>query len=149
MTVMTGTTDNTMFDPLAWLSQQSRKAAKAPPEGMDAAQHSPASQPASPEEELAMARAVANELLRIGANIAEDYHDYVRLGFALASGLGSDGRSIFHMLCAHSTKYSVNECERKWRECLRKSDGRTTIATYYHMAREAGVDIKKLRKLRS
>ena len=33
------------------------------------------------------------------------------------------------------------DCERKWRECLGKSDGRTRIATFYHMARQAGVDI--------
>ena len=101
-----------------------------------------ACQPLSHQEELAKATAVVRELIARGANIAESYDDYVRLGFALANGLGSDGRDLYHMLCAHSTKYRMQACERKWQECLRKADGRTSIATFYHMAREAGVDIK-------
>ena len=80
------------------------------------------------------------------ANIAESYDDYVRLGFALANGLGSDGRDLYHQLCAHSTKYRQADCERKWQQCLHQADGRTSIATFYHMARQAGVDISTITK---
>jgi len=128
---------------MAWLSQSSEKAkslAIKPPSSAPSA-----CQPLSSAEELAKATAVARELIAIGANIAEDYNDYVRLGFALADGLGSSGRDIYHMLCAHSTKYRMRECEQKWQECLRKSDGRTSIATFYHMARQAGVDLSTLK----
>ena len=101
-------------------------------------------QPLSHAEELAKATAVARELISRGANIAEDYDSYVRLGFALANGLGSDGRDLYHMLCARSTKYRMAACEQKWQECLSKADGRTSIATFYHMARQAGVDISSI-----
>ena len=136
-------THNTSFDPVAWLSQ-------SPEKPQPIAVKSPLSVPSAcqsltPAEELAKATAVASELIAIGANIAEDYNDYVRLGFALADGLGSSGRDIYHMLCAHSTKYRMRECEQKWQECLRKSDGRTSIATFYHMARQAGVDLSTLK----
>ena len=134
---------NPTFNPMAWLSQSSEKAkslAIKPPSSAPSA-----CQPLSSAEELAKATAVARELIAIGANIAEDYNDYVRLGFALADGLGSSGRDIYHMLCAHSTKYRMRECEQKWQECLRKSDGRTSIATFYHMARQAGVDLSTLK----
>ena len=127
--------DGNTFDPMAWAAT---KPEKPTPQPM-------ASQPLSPTEELAKATAVTHELIRIGANIAEDYRDYVRLGFALANGLGSDGRDLYHMLCAHSTKYRMRDCERKWQECLSKSDGRTSIATFYHMARQAGVELKELK----
>ena len=80
------------------------------------------------------------------ANIAESYDDYVRLGFALANGLGSAGRDLYHQLCAHSTKYRQADCERKWQQCLHQADGRTSIATFYHMARQAGVDISTITK---
>jgi hypothetical protein len=40
----------------------------------------------------------------------------------------------------------MEDCERKWQECLSKADGRTSIATFYHMAREAGVDIKNMKR---
>ena len=126
--------DGNTFDPMAWAAT---KPEKPTPQPM-------ASQPLSPTEELAKATAVTHELIRIGANIAEDYRDYVRLGFALANGLGSRGRDLYHMLCAHSTKYRMSDCELKWQECLRKADGRTSIATFYHMARQAGADIKRI-----
>ena len=80
----------------------------------------------------------------MGANIAEDYRDYVRLGFALANGLGSDGRELYHELCSQSTKYRETDCERKWQQCLRQTDGRTTIATFYNMAKQAGVDLASI-----
>ena len=135
-------TQNTsaVFDPLAWSAPQTVKSEPA----ASTSHQSPPCQSLSHEEELARAKAVAYELIRIGANIADDYQDYVRLGFALANGLGSDGRDLYHLLCSNSTKYRTNDCERKWRECLRKADGRTSIATFYHMARQAGVDISAL-----
>lgn len=101
-----------------------------------------ACQPLSPTEELAKAKAVAYALMRRGSSIAESYGDYVKLGFSLANGLGSEGRHLFHLLCSQSAKYNREDCEAKWNECLSKSDGRTTIATFYHMAKMAGVELK-------
>ena len=133
--------NSTGFDPLAWLGQQDQAAGKSTQPVTVASQQPTACQPLSHSEELVKATAVARALIDRNANIAESYADYVRLGFALANGLGSDGRNLYHMLCAHSTKYRMQDCERKWQECLRKADGRTSIATFYHMARQAGVDI--------
>ena len=95
-------------------------------------------------EELAKARAVTRELLRRGANIAEDYGDYLKLGFALANGLGCQGRELYHQLCRQSPKYREADCERKWQQCLNKTDGRTTIASFYNMAKQAGVDLSSI-----
>ena len=136
--------DTQGFDPLAWAGQQGGSKNAQPV--ATPSQQPTACQPLSHAEELAKATSVARALIDRNANIAEDYIDYVRLGFALANGLGSDGRDLYHMLCAHSTKYRMSDCERKWQECLRKTDGRTSIATFYHMAREAGVDISAVAK---
>ena len=136
--------DTQGFDPLAWAGQQGGSKNAQPV--ATPSQQPTACQPLSHAEELAKATAVARALIDRNANIAEDYIDYGRLGFALANGLGSDGRDLYHMLCAHSTKYRMSDCERKWQECLRKTDGRTSIATFYHMAREAGVDISAVAK---
>ena len=136
--------DTQGFDPLAWAGQQDGSKNAQPV--ATPSQQPTACQSLSHAEELAKATAVARALIDRNANIAEDYIDYVRLGFALANGLGSDGRDLYHMLCAHSTKYRMSDCELKWQECLRKTDGRTSIATFYHMAREAGVDISAVAK---
>ena len=132
------------FDPLAWMGRQAEPTANSSSPTSIARRPPTACQPLSHAEELAKATAVARELISRGANIAEDYDSYVRLGFALANGLGSDGRDLYHMLCAHSTKYRMAACEQKWQECLSKADVRTSIATFYHMARQAGVDISSI-----
>ena len=122
--------DNNIFDPMAWAA-----ASEAPK-----AEHVNYQQ----NSELEKAKATTDELLRIGANIAESYDDYLHLGFALADGLGADGRELYHQLCAQSTKYRAKDCETKWQECLSKHDGRTTIASFYKMAQQAGADLSAI-----
>ena len=97
-----------------------------------------------PCAEFEKAKATVEELLRIGANIAESYDDYLQLGFALADGLGADGRNLYHQLCAQSSKYRAQDCDKKWQECLAKHDGRTSIASFYKMAQQAGVDLSAI-----
>ena len=133
------------FDPMAWLTPSAKDTSGNVKTSCQPTQPT-VCQPLSHAEELAKATATTHELIRLGANIADDYHDYVCLGFALANGLGSDGRNLYHLLCANSPKYRTSDCERKWQECLSKADGRTSIATFYHMARQAGVDINAIAK---
>ena len=128
------------FDPLFWAAKS--EDAKKPTVKVNRQPN--ASQPLHPMEELAKARAVTRELVRRGANIADDYGDYLKLGFALANGLGSEGRELYHQLCSQSAKYNEGDCERKWQQCLSKTDGRTTIATFYNMAKQAGVDLSSI-----
>ena len=128
------------FTPTEWASRQS----DAGKQSVRVSTAPRTSQPLHPMEELAKARAVTRELLRRGANIADDYGDYLKLGFALANGLGSDGRELYHRLCSQSQKYREPDCERKWQQCLSQNDGRTTIATFYSMARQAGVDLSQI-----
>lgn len=134
--------NNKVFDPMAWASQNNannnEQTSKTAPVTTTIA--------ANPNDELAKAQATANELLKLGANIAESYDDYLHLGMALANGLGEQGHDIFHQLCAQSSKYREGECEKKWQECLRKNDGRITIASFYKMAQDAGVDLTALAK---
>ena len=147
MTVREMDSQNTTgFDPLAWLGQQDNTASQRTQPVSVPDQQPTACQPLSPAEELAKAMAVGQELAKRGMSIADSYFDYVRLGFALANGLGSEGRSLYHMLCSMSPKYQASQCEQKWQECLSKADGRTSIATFYHMARQAGVDISTVAK---
>ena len=127
------------FEPIAWAGKPME--ARKPSTAAIRKPTSANSQPLLPMEELAKARAVVRELLRRGANVADSYGDYLKLGFALANGLGSDGRELYHQLCSTSPKYREGDCERKWQECMSRNDGRTTIATFYNMAKLAGIDL--------
>lgn len=130
------------FDPITWAgkSMEARKLSAA----ISRKPASANSQPLHPMEELAKARATVRELLRRGANIADSYGDYLKLGFALANGLGNEGRELYHELCSMSPKYRERDCERKWQQCMSQNDGRTTIATFYQMAKQAGVDLSSI-----
>ncbi len=138
--------ENMIFDPMSWAaaSDANKQSAPTTNEQPQTAHVTNATANAPLEGELAKAQATCDELLRIGANIAESYEDYLQLGFALAEGLGADGRDIYHRLCALSSKYEASECERKWQECLLKHDGRTTIASFYKMAQQAGADLSAI-----
>lgn len=136
--------NNIAFDPLAWANNS------ANPENVNEESQKKVAQVVNPacaaplDGELAKAQAVAEELIRMGANIAESYDDYLHLGFALAEGLGPDGHDLYHRLCSMSSKYREQDCEKKWEECLRKQDGRVTIKTFYKMAQDAGVDLSAI-----
>lgn len=137
---------NTSFDPTAWAAasdNNSKSADNANDQTKPGQVQNP--QPAVPltGNELEKAKATVEELSRLGANIAESYEDWWECGCALAE-LGPEARDLFHQVSSQSTKYREADCEKKWQECLTKRDGRITIATFYKMAQQAGVDLSAI-----
>ena len=133
--------DNKIFDPMAWAGQTEQPDTVKEVKALSV-EPAPATAASSDDREKILA--VGQELLAMGANIAESYSDWLRLGFALADGLGSEGRDLFHQLSAASSKYNEAMCEKKWQQCLAKGNGRTTIKTFYFMAQQAGVDLSEI-----
>lgn len=136
--------DNNVFDPMAWASQNNASEKKNEPQQTASAPVvNPDVSTPLPDGELAKARATVEELIRLGANIADSYQDWWECGCALAE-LGPKGRDLFHQVSSQSPKYREGQCEKKWQECLAKRDGRITIATFYDMAKRAGVDLSAI-----
>ena len=138
--------NNTYFDPMAWAAAMDNNSKPASNDNDQKKGQVQNPQPAVPDigNELEKAKATVAELIRLGGNIAESYDDWWECGCSLAE-LGPDARDLFHQVSSQSAKYREADCEKKWQECLRKSDGRTSIATFYHMARQAGVELKELK----
>lgn len=136
------------FDPMAWVGQpeqpNSIKEVKASGIVTTLSGRSAEFSALPSSDDRAKILSVGQELLAIGANIADSYSDWLRLGFALADGLGSEGRDLYHQLSAQSSKYNEAQCEKKWQQCLAKSNGRTSIKTFYYMAQQAGVDLSDI-----
>lgn len=133
------------FDPLAWAGQTVHPTTA----NGTRASISPTIRNARPsnfvfDDDRESIMAVVQEVLDQKLNIAESYNDWLRLGFALAQGLGAQGRDAFHQISALSTKYNAAQCERKWRECLAKGDGRLTVATFFYLAKQAEIDLSKI-----
>jgi hypothetical protein len=125
---------NPVFDPLAWAAQNNAKS-----EPMSAPVENPvASTP--PEGELAKAVAVVEKLLLMGANIADDEADYYRLIEAMQD-LGEEGKEPCRQLCQQSAKYEERDFEYKWRWASGNQRRSIHIATFYNMAKSAGVDL--------
>lgn len=88
---------------------------------------------------------VVNQLVAKGANIAESYYDYFKVGMALASHYGEGGREYYHRIASISGKYTREETDKKYDNYLKSGRGRFSIATLFYMAKEAGCEIKTVR----
>lgn len=138
--------DNIVFDPFAWVTTETKNDSLI--NGSQVINHQCCAEEHARMTDATEAKAellaVINELLVRGINITESYHDWLRVGFALAWELGAEGREPFHRLSAMSTKYNERECEAKWQSLLRSNSGRVTKGTIFWMAEQAGIDIASL-----
>jgi len=90
---------------------------------------------------------VVNQLVYRGINIAESYHDYVKVGMALATHYGEGGREYYHRIAAISGKYSREHTDAKYDNFLKSGRRSVTIASLFYMAKEAGCEIKTARTM--
>jgi hypothetical protein len=76
-----------------------------------------------------------------GVNLTQDdYHRYLRIGFAIASECGEAGRDYFHRVCRLSSKYNEKNCDKQYNYCLRdKGAKKTSLGTFFHYLKEFGI----------
>lgn len=96
----------------------------------------------APTDDYTQAREVTDRIIQAGIDLTDNYDDWFRIAAALAGGLGEAGRTLFHELSRMSSKYDATECDKKYDNCLRTGNGSIGIATFYGMAKEAGIDIR-------
>lgn len=84
---------------------------------------------------------IMNQIVTGRINLCENYHEWVRIAFALADHFGEAGRSDFHMISSMSAKYEPSMCDRQYVNCLkhRSASTKSTIATFYYYCKLAGV----------
>lgn len=68
-----------------------------------------------------------------------DYHQWIRIGFALADYFDEGGREYFHEVSRNSSKYDVKVCDRQFTNCLKGKGSGVHIGTFLHFCKEAGV----------
>lgn len=74
-------------------------------------------------------------------NLCENYHDWLRIGFALADKFGEAGRSAFHEISQYSSKYDGRQCDRQYDNCIKGNGDGITISTFFYYCKEAGLPI--------
>ena len=68
-------------------------------------------------------------------DITGDYHQWMRIGFALASAFGESGRGFYHRVSRFYSGYSNVECNRQYDRCLRARGSGVGLGTFIYLAR--------------
>lgn len=87
---------------------------------------------------------IISEMVNRGVNCTEDYRDWIKIGFAIASDLGESGRDHFHSLSAISSKYDSKIADKKYDNILKSlgsGSKKASIATVYWFAKNAGIEL--------
>jgi hypothetical protein len=88
---------------------------------------------------------VLNQIVEKRLNLCEDYHDWLRIGFSIASKFGEQGREYFHIVSQYSAKYDPETCNKQY-DAIVKREGaghgnNVNISTFYYYAKQAGLQI--------
>ena len=76
------------------------------------------------------------------STIPDDYDTWFKVGMALNSGLGEEGRTYFHEFSKLSDKYNEDECNTQYDNIISHYDGDSdiTLGTLFHIIDEAAND---------
>lgn len=76
------------------------------------------------------------------STIPDDYDTWFKVGMALNSGLGEEGRTYFHEFSKLSDKYNEDECNTQYDNIISHYDGNSdiTLGTLFHIIDEAAND---------
>lgn len=129
--------DKPYFDPIAWAEGNTQHKHETYGDNLTIVVNKIAEPTHSDGDRL---QELISQLVEERVCITDDYNDWLRVGLALANELGEAGRSAFHQLSQMSPKYDARECDLKYDNILRTTNGSITAGTLFHLAREAGVE---------
>lgn len=95
--------------------------------------------------DLEKARMVTDAVLATGIDITENHGNWVEIGFALAHGLGEEGRGVFHGISRPYPGYTPEECNEQFDDCKKPpaaGQKPAMLGSFFKIARElAGVNV--------
>lgn len=74
-----------------------------------------------------------------GIDMTGEYDFYLRIGFAIADGLGEDGRHYYHHICKHYPSYKAAETDKQFEAC--KKPGKVKWASLFGISSDYGLII--------
>lgn len=86
---------------------------------------------------------IIDQIVSRRLNLCENYHEWLRIAFALAHQFNERGREYFHIVSQYSSKYDPVVADKQFSACLKhyNAGGQATIATFYYYCKSAGVRI--------
>ncbi|SDL90184.1 DUF3987 domain-containing protein [Segatella bryantii] len=133
------------FDPIYWANKADEVSKSITPRSsVNSFSKSTAAYNCDEADRLAEIQDVARQLVDRGIDITAGYDNWLKLGFALADGLGEDGREIYHHLSQLNDEYDTAECDKQYTHCLHGRGQGITVNTFFQMAKEAGIDLSQV-----
>jgi len=135
-------TTNTDFDPITWANNNATETVNTNSEPVKM-RYPP---PSHIESTMTDVEKVAEKIVSQGKDITNGYENWRNLGFALAHEMGEGGRQTYHSLSRMNSQYTQKECDKQYDACLRSTGNGITIASFFQMAKDAGIDISEVAK---
>jgi hypothetical protein len=79
-------------------------------------------------------------------DITANYSDWRDIGFAFADEFGEAGRDYYHRISRFYPNYSPADCNKQFDNCLKAKGHGVTLKTFFHLAKQAGIDISPARR---
>lgn len=144
------------FNPQEWLDKakadQSIPSANADIQSFSSSVSSPSVPSASADKHsFSPSSDIASEVDQVVArieaafeDITTSYTDWVNVGFAFANEFGEAGRKNFHRVSRFYVGYTKAETDQQYDRCLKSNKGGITIKTFFHLAKQAGVEVGRM-----
>jgi len=79
-------------------------------------------------------------------DITANYSDWRDIGFAFADEFGEGGRDYYHRISRFHPSYSPTDCNKQYDKCLKAKGRGVTPKTFFHFAKQAGINISPARR---
>lgn len=107
----------------------------------------PSAYPTSNENTRAKVERIVSLIEQKGIDITNGYDNWLKVGFALTSEFQEAGRGFFHRVSRQSTEYKASDTDKQYNKCLSAHGDGISIATFFQMAKDAGIDISNSKEI--
>jgi hypothetical protein len=84
---------------------------------------------------------VISRLEAAQTDITANYSDWRDIGFAFADEFGEAGRDYYNRISRFYSGYSPTDCNKQYDNCLKAKGHGITLKTFFHLAKQAGINI--------
>lgn len=99
------------------------------------------------EDTRAKVERVLSLIEQKGIDITNGYDNWLKVGFALTSEFQEAGRGIFHRVSRQNPEYKASDTDKQYNKCLSAHGDGISIATFFQMANDAGIDISNPKEI--
>ena len=107
----------------------------------------PSVYPTTSEDTRAKVERIVSLIEQKGIDITNGYANWLKVGFAFTSEFQEAGRGFFHRVSRQNAEYNTSDADKQYNKCLAAHGDGVTIATFFQMAKDTGIDISNPKEI--